>query len=395
MIETLLLSHGLRPFPGLVTRDGRPATGDRLDRMTAVLADVRAAGFEIGDIDKHADVEDFWEDAIRIATTYRAAVAAGIGTQRRAPGQHWSAADLSRRTGPLTCIEQGGSHSTDDFERVLAELPRSLTGRSFASCTHDSEVVDPPDTHLIPHLLTLHADGHDAAVVKIAGHKLGIARIELDDDPRVVDRHLSDAFGWSMVRLDGSADAFLVSPWIEMTCEYRLFVVDGRAVTGAACIEEHTPLDHHAVDVFDPAVRVERGNGVAAKTSSPIVDDPRTVRTHLAAAEQVIDHLAAMDLLTYVVDVAYVPDLGHSVVVEFNALPNSGLYACDAQALGHALVRTEHKGYYDYAVSDAPTAVRSTHAPFTRTGPNPRKKTFHVEDIHHQRRKRPDPLGLS
>lgn len=348
MTETVLLSHGLRPFPGLITRDGIPASGDRLARMTAILDDVRAAGFDIGPVDECGDVEDFWEDAIRIATSRRAALAAGFITERRGGGPGWTPADLSRRTGPVTRVEQGGSHSVDDFERVLAALPSSMTGRRFASCTHDSEIADPPASHLVPHLLALHAAGHAAAVVKIAGHKLGIARIELDADHHTIERRLDEAFEWSMVRLDGLAGAFLVSPWIEMTCEYRIFVVDGRPVTGAACIEEYTPLDHHGADPFDTALRVRRGNRIAAAADTPVTDDAATAAAHVAAAGPVIEHLASIGLRTYVVDMAHVPDQERSIVIEFNSIPNAGLYACDAQALADALVRTEHKGYYEH-----------------------------------------------
>lgn len=348
-MSTLFMSHGLRPFPGLITRDGLPAQGSRLEMMNAILADVQAAGIDIGPVDEQGDVEDFWEDAIRIATTRRAAMAAGLKTERRSGTSDWSRADLAHRTGPLTRREQGGSHTVDDFERVLAALPHSMTGRSFASCMHDSEIADPPASHLIPHLLALHAAGHVAAVVKIAGHKLGIARIELDADPRTVEDRLHEAFDWSMVRLDGQADAFLVSPWIDMTCEYRMFVVDGRPITGAACIEEYTPLDHSGPTPFDTAMRVRRGNHIAAAADSPVTDDPATVAAHLVAAGPVIDHLASIGLRTYVVDLAHVPDQGRSVVIEFNTLPNSGLYACDAQRLADALIRSDDKGYYDYA----------------------------------------------
>ncbi|PZU04680.1 MAG: hypothetical protein DI630_00760 [Gordonia sp. (in: high G+C Gram-positive bacteria)] len=347
-MSTLFMTHGLRPFPGLITRAGALATGDRLDRMTAVLEHVRAAGFDEGPVHPLCDVEDFWEDAIRIATAHIAALDAGVHVELRTPGPDWSPSDLARRMGPLTRSEQGGSHSSDNFEAVLTGLPQTMTGRTFTSCTHDSELVDPPADHLMPHLLTLKGEGHTAAVVKIAGHKQGVARIELDEDPRVIERHLHEAFDWTMIRLDGLADAFLVSPWIDMTCEYRVFVVDGQPVTGAGCIEEYTPLDHTGSDVFDSAVRVRRGNQVAATADSPIVGDLHTVRTHLAAAAPVIDLLASTGLRTYVVDMAYVADLGRSIVVEFNSIPNAGLYACDAQALAHALIRTEHKGYYDY-----------------------------------------------
>lgn len=159
-MSTLFMSHGLRPFPGLITRDGLPAQGSRLEMMNAILADVQAAGIDIGPVDEQGDVEDFWEDAIRIATTRRAAMAAGLKTERRSGTSDWSRADLAHRTGPLTRREQGGSHTVDDFERVLAALPHSMTGRSFASCMHDSEIADPPASHLIPHLLALHAAGH-------------------------------------------------------------------------------------------------------------------------------------------------------------------------------------------------------------------------------------------
>lgn len=93
---------------------------------------------------------------------------------------------------------------------------------------------------------------------------------------------------------------------------------------------------------------------MAATVNSAITHDSRTVRMHLAAAAPVIAHMAARGLRTYVVDMAYVPDRNDSVVVEFNSMPNAGLYACDAQALARALIQTEHKGYYEYT----PTRVR-------------------------------------
>jgi len=353
-MSTVFMTHALRQFPGLITRDGRAARGERLTRMLDILEQVWAAGFDEGPVDPAADIEDFWEDAVRIATTYRAALDAGRSIEPRSSATHWSSGDLARRMGPLRINEHGGYHGADAFEELLAGLPLDITGRTFAVCTYDTESVSLGADDLAQHLTTLAAAGHTAAVVKVSGHKQGIARIELDPDTRVINRRLHDAFDWTMVRLDGVRSAFLVSPWIEMTYEYRVFVVDGIPVTGAGCIEEYTPLDHSGSGPFDPAVRLHRGNSVAATVNSAITHDSRTVRMHLAAAAPVIAHMAARGLRTYVVDMAYVPDRNDSVVVEFNSMPNAGLYACDAQALARALIQTEHKGYYEYT----PTRVR-------------------------------------
>lgn len=181
--------------------------------------------------------------------------------------------------------------------------------------------------------------GVQLGVVKAAARKIGVWAVELDDDPEVVRERLLAEMDWTYVRLEGQRDSLLAQEAIDMQWEYRLFVVDGTLVTGAGCIEEHTPLDRIAGVAFDTRVRRHRGH--LGGTPSDIEDRPDLVHSLLDFGLEMAEEHGG----TTVIDVALNAATGTPVVVELNDLPNSGLYASDHWATTRALIGARDRGY--------------------------------------------------
>lgn len=131
----------------------------------------------------------------------------------------------------------------------------------------------------------------------------------------------------------GLPDNIIVQERIDCRYEYRVFIANGKPVTGAANIEEHTP--HHNEAVFDTKVREHRG--LTGPARSAIVDEPELVSRMVLFAEQVAAEFAEEGMLTYVMDVALDKN-GAPFIVELNGMSNSGLFASDpTQVVGAVL----------------------------------------------------------
>lgn len=137
--------------------------------------------------------------------------------------------------------------------------------------------------------------------------------------------------GYALEHLCDLPDAFLVQQEVPMRYEYRLFVVAGRPVAGAGCVDRHTPLNCRAAP-FDDAVEEVRGNR-RVRTVPGVVEGLVRFGTRVAA------QVAAEEprLSEYTLDVAVGHD-GRPLVVEMNGLRNSGLYACDPAPVVAALI---------------------------------------------------------
>lgn len=368
MSADLLLTHHLRPFPGMIDTHGRSVCGARRMRMYNILETVIAAGYDIGDADPAADVENFWEDAIMIDAVYRAARNKNLTTERITNDTIWTPDKLARRLGQVSIFETG-HHKPDTLQDHPLILDPSFAGRTTVATTfNDPHELQPIDfselsSKTLDHLPDAYANdtittlrhlywlGQNLAVVKLSGNKQGVCVIQLSDDAQKLAEqfYLNDTLGWSIVRVEGQPNALRVSPWVPMEYEYRIFIVDGRVITGAGCIEERTPLDHdHADGPFDPWVRKHRGNGIAADKNTDPEFKPELANAYRLAAEK-IAALLPPGQDTIQVDLAMVNGEDEPIIVEFNSVPNAGLYAIDAQALANALVVADEKGYWvDY-----------------------------------------------
>lgn len=346
--NTQLFSGDLRPNPGIPAH--WPEAKQR--RAREIHDDVRAAFPEmLGEPTVGADIEDHFEDAARLSAAWRASggdlALKGPGTMEKA----WSEDELRRRLGPVYTVEEGGKHGRD---RLAAHpIVMKYAGRGIHIGAID---VESPETDVCHWLASRHRDqGVSRGIVKATAHKNGIWSIELDSDPAVIRRRLSEAMDWTFVRLEGRPGAVMAQDCIEdLVYEMRCFVVDGEVISSAGCIEEFTPLDHEPENgPFDTRLRRTRGHLHQG--------DPSTVEDLPELASRLLDFgrkVAREHGGTVVIDVALDANRDAPVVVELNNLPNSGLYASDPWLVTSAVVWAMDRGYDAIRTVDFDNLIR-------------------------------------
>lgn len=350
---TQVYTGGLRPFPGIPSDTPAPIA----QRMDSILKDCARLGLEPSPV-RGADVEDFWEDAIRASAALRACERNGLTLSLASETD--PPPPLTHRLGPVSVAEEG-RHCPDALL-----MPEALTkhgGRLMARAwvdTSDEYIrtgksaaqAYAPGTEVCPEelfnaLLWLHDRGAREAVVKLGIRKAGVSRIPLSpklDEVRAAVTD-DDVLCWNATPDAAPPSGFLVQEWVPMTHEYRFFAVDGVLVTGAGCVEEFTPLDHHRVDGrFDAAMREWRGNGINGGSPSPVMRMPQRVSRYAEFLAPIAEGLPHGQR-TVVIDVATRAQSGDPLIVEFNSLPNAGLYATDADVLFENLVHAGDRGY--------------------------------------------------
>ncbi|WIB65860.1 ATP-grasp domain-containing protein [Curtobacterium sp. MCBD17_040] len=287
------------------------------------------------------DFEDFYEEAARLDAAlwafrprhvwmaeYREGTARNLGTGEVVPlvqVQHLRRYGGQPSTGSTGLPELVSEYEVERYHRFQAF--RNHAGRPLVLAGTD---LHGDGLELVDAVRQVAAQGYREVVVKVTRAKYGIAAIDIaphhtDAD---IEAALSDGLDWALVSQGGRPDAFLVQGRVPMRFEYRVFVVGGVPVTGAGCIEEHTPANHRW-DRFDTRVREHRSD-----PHSPVVEDPVLVRRLVQFAGEVAKQWKAErpDLGTAVIDVALDGE-GEPLVVEFNGLLSSGLYASDPRAV--------------------------------------------------------------
>ncbi len=348
---TTIYTGSLRPFPGM------PDDGDGHSRlhMEMVLKDCASLGLT-PQRRSGADFEDFWEDAYRASAAVRACTAAGMELRLARDGE---TVRPYQRLGPVSMSEEG-RHRADELlmpeslqrygGRLMARAwvdtsEEYISGTRIAGEDFDAAAPECPD-ELFSALRWVHTHGASDAVVKLGTRKGGVSQVRLSSslDEIRAQVYSDEVLAWSATPDAAPANGFLVQEWVPMEYEYRVFIVDGTPVTGAGCVEEFTPLDRRDGEAFDTRVRRVRGNGVAGVSDTEVVSDP-----HLVAEYQCFARAVAIELpkghRTVVMDVATDARNGNAMVVEFNTLPNSGLYASDVYLLHHHMVRAKDRGY--------------------------------------------------
>lgn len=140
-------------------------------------------------------------------------------------------------------------------------------------------------------------------------------------------------YEFDLERISGERDNVLVQEVNLMTHETRLFMADGEVVSGAACIEEHTPLDREeGQGILPPVFELGRNGGERVR-------DEAAAERLVAFAREAAGMIVAEEpeLRNFVLDAAIGPD-GVPVLIELNPLVDSGLYANDPVAVAEALV---------------------------------------------------------
>lgn len=205
----------------------------------------------------------------------------------------------------------------------------------------DGEGGVEPDENMRNVLAKWRDEGKTDVFIKVNGSKRGVARIDTEGltDPQI-DNKLMEIFEWTLVEAAGRKDAFLLQEFSVMEHEYRVFVVDGKPVAGAGCIEEFTPLNNDG-NAFDQQTRRHRIAEFCEK--SAVTQSPDIVARYQAAAPAMAEAVCQghPGLRTFVMDLCMIND--EVSIVEVNRARNCGLYAMNYGVVFDAIVEATQK----------------------------------------------------
>lgn len=202
------------------------------------------------------------------------------------------------------------------------------------------------------------------------------------------------AWDWAPVSEEGRAGTMLVQPVTPMFHEYRVFIVDGRAVTGAGAIDHLTPLDAAAYQTED-ARQDEQNSPYADFTMLRHPFDIRTIaqRHNPADVDITIQPMLTEQLVqfaeeaacalrteqpeldTCVIDVA-VDERGEPLIIEVNNAHLSGFFASDPNEFVKAFV-DYHEGNGLKPSDENPRFAQFIH------DPHPMKRLFATTQARH------------
>lgn len=339
-------------MPSTGVLHGRECDGDALDRYVDTWK--RLIPKQYYDYSDDADYEDWVEQAARLDAGVRILPDDTVIAIRREGGRVY---DLDgapvnpgflygrAQLGPLASIVTPDSVRPDDdmmSDRYhLNPVIREAMGRESMTAAGDAGDL----TRVMDDMVKRHGK---VFLKDMASSKTFACAVTRDEWENREGSEWWEEAGWENVRFEGDDDVWLVQEYVDMTWETRFMCMltdDGiRPITGAGCVEEYTPLQRTAgnsmswrgISIDDRARRVRRG-GVMPPEAVPEV------------MERLADH--AIDVCARIgqegglsdwfsLDMAMVGD--RPVVVETNGLSNSGLYACDMDALVTAMRDCPH-----------------------------------------------------
>lgn len=213
--------------------------------------------------------------------------------------------------------------------------------------------MDSPDSNVADVLATWVRQGlveeGEEVLLKASEAKHGLWALPASASSEANHDALLHAMGWAYVRLESGANSVLLQKKIPMTHEYRMFMVDGKPVTGAGCLEETTPL-WSTGEQYSNLTRESRAwtftregdeedwdrpDSAAPPPPSP---NPELIKRYVEAAG-LIGRGLPQEARTCVIDLAWDPEGEHVVMIEANSMGNSGLYASRPRLVTEAMVR--------------------------------------------------------
>lgn len=323
----------IRHHDAPISRAAAPAVRAREKELLRLWCEHIGPATESADGD---DYQDFYEQAARL----NAAVTA-FG-----PENIWLTVSAHRdgdarnlgtgETLPISDLEHLPRYGTQasqrhqEVDQVQARLAGnyytygaflSRAGRRLVVCGYAPETEGALDIGDV--LAGFAADGIRKAFLKVNLNKYATFPVDLPEGfaPDDAGTALYRQLDYGAMYLEGGSTNLQAQEFVSMEYEYRIFVVGQRAVSGAGCIEEFTPLDNNGY-AFDNKLRRNR------QEKTPVDVEPAIAGILTGFARNAIDALAleVPELTDYVIDVAMGPGF-EPLIVELNPLLNSGLYA--------------------------------------------------------------------
>lgn len=301
-------------------------------------------------LDAEVDDELFYEQAARLEAVLELVGPAGMWM----PASMAPPTARNLATGEVRTFEElqglrrvGGVYERERITTIpgMSNYAQSAVVRAHAARAMECTGGDEDTLAALERMRDL---GIRHVLVKLTAGKHPLAPIDLSGNIR---SQLLMQLGWDFERINPEAKAFIVQERALVEYEYRLFVVDGCVVTGAANIAAHTPLDNLRPVAFSPLVVRDRrmrlevidysdvkwGDDVLPGDVEPLPQcvESRTdlVSAFVAAGQAIVDAIAEEGMLQrdYSLDLALIN--GRIGVVELNEFSNSGLYASDPKRM--------------------------------------------------------------
>ncbi len=142
------------------------------------------------------------------------------------------------------------------------------------------------------------------------------------DPTEHIEAKLHKHYMYEFVRLGrDNPNECMTQERVDMNYEYRVFVVDGEPVTGAGCVEVHTPLEN--TTVFNSAMEKNRNGG-------HIEDRLDLSQSYERFARDVVcPSFAEEGFVDYSLDLFQDGKNGELGIIEINPIHPSGMYAID------------------------------------------------------------------
>ena len=301
--------------------------------------------------DPHCDFEDWAENVVILHEARQRGIDVQLLPQ--APSLHVSGSGWQTpKSVPGAPIgAMFGGWSAADYMYGLP-VPISLTGQDATAVDAASDYAASPVFLRHAGRRMLYVDATTEAFERVLAEILGDAA-ETDVFVKSVKKEFAavvhiqagtslheqvfeqlDGLDFEFVHYEGNRRMLLAQDVVACLYDSRFFVVDGQLVTGAGCVEHHTPLDN--VEAFDAKMEPVRNRSEVG--AFPDVRDQ-----HLAFARTFVEEFAAEHgrHLDYCLDVA-VDAAGRTFVIELNPPLNCGRYASDVGLWIDAIVaRTE------------------------------------------------------
>lgn len=358
MTKTLMVSVGNYPEPPDAEQAAAASAHDGAAEVLAVWRALMGPHPANG----IGDREDFWEMAYRLHAAVRSGAGSVYVSVDDAPARlvdtsipSWNTAgtvfpletvyslplsypDEYALYGPVTRWSPGNvlaSHQETmaDGYAILAPFV-AHSGRPI-DLVGVGEPGEMPEEATLDYKLREYRDRgiKRAAIKSRATKKMPLLTFDLEPSGNPLPSETEHLIGDYALNLFGREQSFVLQGFLEMHYEYRVFVVGGRPVTAAGCLEERTPLDAVAGRPFDPWMRERR-----PMDSGPVTDESERAVRYIEFASQVSVEFAELGLHDYVLDVATDAATGNPVVIELNGLLNSGLYATDPTLVTKGLI---------------------------------------------------------
>ena len=355
-----------------------PGHVERLDHLRSTVKHYMAQAFpdDLEDMDSGITETDF-EDSVEYGERFNAMVQATGGTFAiednpsnylifsdgelvgTYPGP--SNSEFPYLWGPVNPMHQD-MHQMD-HEWWTDPVIGAHTQRNIFTAGYAPD--DPAAEDVYDAVRRMHAEGVERVFIKSMQFKVTAATEYTETVVDALDAGKMDPLDIILLNREGHSKVYIVQHFIPMQWEMRFMVVNGEVISGAASVEDHTPLDRigskNVVGVSN-ALMKQRRYGPDDTVLNKEVASALESAARGIVANYFQEHGKALWNCSLDMCMTEDKDTGEftvPTVVELNDLSNSGLYANDVEAVAQAIFDGAKNGVFEREFNEAITKHQS------------------------------------